>query len=100
MKLSKNFLEAFQPGIFGGNKGTHDSVLLHSSCPSVYVPSFVYVEATALLKCETTTTSSVIRTIMNSLIKFDDWAKEKMNYTQIKDKFPNECAACVGKIQT
>ena len=95
IQLSKNFLNAFQPELLG-IKGVQDRVKLHSSCASIFVPSIVYAEAASLLKHEGTTTSSVIRTIMNSLIEQNIWAKDGMNYSKIKNQFPNECAACVG----
>ena len=77
--------------------GGKDTVFLHSTCPSVYVPSIIFAEANSLLKHDGTTTSSIIRIIMNSLIEVDTWSKMGMNYTQIKKEFPNEYASCLGK---
>lgn len=74
-----------------------DTVLLHSTCPSIYVPSVTLAEVTSLLKHQNTSTSSVIRIIMNSLIEPEHWCKKGMNFTKIKEEFANQFAACVGK---
>jgi len=94
--FSKNFLKAFEPDWLGTNRST-DTVLLHHTCPSVFVPSGVYAEVSSLLKHSGTTTSSVIRIIMNTLIPSDVWSKNGMNYTNIKKRFPNEHASCFGE---
>jgi len=93
--FSKNFLKVFNQN----NTIENETILLHSSCPSIYVPSIVYVEACSLLKHESTSTSSVVRNIMNTLVDFKDWSKPNMNYSKIKHLFPNQCAAYVGKFK-
>lgn len=66
----------------------------------MFVPSVVLAEATSLLKHNDTTTSSIIRIIMNSLIKKEKWSQNGMNFTKIKNEFENEYAACVGMCET
>ena len=74
-----------------------DTVLLHSTCPSVLVPSVTLAEVTSLLKHSGTTTSSVIRRIMYSLIDTENWSKKGMNFKTLTKEFANQFAACVGK---
>ena len=37
---------------------------------------------------------------MNALINHDNWSKDGINFTKIVEKFTNEYAACLGKLQT
>ena len=68
--------------------------------PTIYISSLIYAETNSLLKHPDTTTSSIIRTVMNALINHDNWSKDGINFTKIVEKFTNEYAACLGKLQT
>ena len=93
LEISKHFIRAFRTD---RNSTIEDNVQLHRTCPSIFVSSIVFAQINALIKSDATT-SSLIRTIMNSIIKIEEWVQPGMNYTQIKQKHPNELAACIGK---
>jgi hypothetical protein len=73
--------------------------MLHPSYPSVFISSVVYAEINSNLEHPKTTISSIIRTIMTSLISLDDLSNN-MNFTKVKELFPNQYNACVGKLKS
>ena len=74
------------------------SIQLHNNFPKVFVSALNHCELTNLLTHSNTSTSSIIRKLMCILIPDTVWSRSDLNYSRIKNEFPDEYGSCIGKI--